>query len=83
MNSSKNSFSRRDSNRGSNFKLEPIPEPAEPEEAVYTFDGEEKTIITVDKVFKATTTRDFKTVSELYLTAEGINWINYNNPVLK
>jgi len=83
MNSSKNSFSNRNSNRGSNFKLEPIPEPAEAEEAVYTFDGEEKTIITAEKVFKATTTRDFKTVSELYLTAEDINWINYNNPVLK
>jgi len=34
-------------------------------------------------VSKATFTRDFKAVTELYLRSEGINWINYNNPVLK
>lgn len=84
MNSSKSSFSKRDTNRGSNFKLESIAEPAEAEPEVYThIDGEVKSIITAEKVFKATTTRDFKTVTELYLRSEEINWINYNNPVLK
>jgi len=92
MNSSKTSFSKRDTNRVSNFILDPIAESAkaeaeveaDAENEVYThIDGEVKNIITTEMVYRATTTRDFKSVSELYLRSEGINWINYNNECLK